>query len=273
MRIARLGGQLGEPARPGGPDGRAQVPRRRRQVVEVDGRRCRAPVPRGTAPPGRGGPWRWRRPTAATITARPGSASASMRAARAGSWVVVIRRSFSSDFRRGCIKPVSARSSIGRAHLRGDPMPFTDSGGVFRSDTEAWKVDQLVVDLRYRTLVRRSPHRADRPHLAGARHQPRTRPRPLRAPRAWPPSSRPWSPAIWRASAGPGRASTTPPTRFRPWIWSCTPSAPPSRRSTTAGRPRWPRTGCSDGVQELPVHGRRRAPTSSTRPCTPSWPG
>ncbi|WP_061300278.1 S8 family peptidase [Herbidospora cretacea] len=35
-------------------------------------------------------------------------------------------------------------------------MPFTDSGGVFRSDTEAWKVDQLVVDLRYRTLVQQS---------------------------------------------------------------------------------------------------------------------
>ncbi|GAB1817469.1 S8 family peptidase [Herbidospora sp. RD11066] len=35
-------------------------------------------------------------------------------------------------------------------------MPFTDSGGVFRSDTEAWKVDQLVVDLRYRTLVQKS---------------------------------------------------------------------------------------------------------------------
>nr|WP_062330115.1 S8/S53 family peptidase [Herbidospora sakaeratensis] len=33
-------------------------------------------------------------------------------------------------------------------------MPFTDPGGVYRSDTEAWKVDQLVVDRRYQTLIR-----------------------------------------------------------------------------------------------------------------------
>ncbi|WP_030450290.1 S8 family peptidase [Herbidospora cretacea] len=32
-------------------------------------------------------------------------------------------------------------------------MPFTDPGGVYRSDTEAWKVDQLVVDRRYQTLI------------------------------------------------------------------------------------------------------------------------